>query len=63
LKRMGAGSAGRSAACTDSTPTACVRSMTMWEIPSTFKLDVEGETATGWVARTWEEDGSMLSSA
>jgi hypothetical protein len=43
LKLTGARSAGRSAACTDSTPTAYVRSMTTWEIPSTFKLDMEGE--------------------
>jgi hypothetical protein len=40
---MGAKSAGRSAACTDPTPTAYMRSMVMWESLSTFKLDVEGE--------------------
>jgi hypothetical protein len=37
LKRTGARSAGRSAACNDFTPTACVRNMiTWWGGPGTF---------------------------
>jgi hypothetical protein len=48
---------------TDARSAGRVRSMTTWEKFGTFKMDVGGETATGCVARTWEEDGSMLSSA
>jgi hypothetical protein len=63
LKQMGVRSAGRAAAFNNFTPTACVRSMTTWEESGMFKLEVGGETATGCVARIWEEDGSVLSSA
>jgi hypothetical protein len=35
LKQTGARSAGRSAACNDFFPTACMRNMKMWGGPST----------------------------
>jgi hypothetical protein len=57
---MGARSAGRSAACNDFIPTACVRNMTTWGGPGTLNLDVGREIATtGCVARIWEEDDSV----
>ncbi len=56
LKRMGARSAGRSAACIGPTPTACVHSMTTWEIPGTCTLDVEEEAATA----AWRGPGRRM---
>ncbi len=56
LKQMGARSAGLSAACICPTPTACVHSMTTWEIPGTCKLDKEEEAATA----AWRGSGRRM---
>ncbi len=55
-------SAGRSVACNDFIPTACIHNM-MWGGPGMYNLDVGREMAAmGRMARNWEEDNSMLSS-
>ncbi len=61
LKRTGARSAGRSAACNDFIPTACVRNMMTWGGPGmVHNLDVGGEiVTTGRTAKIWEEDDSV----
>jgi hypothetical protein len=63
LKRMGARSVGRSAACNDFIPTACVRNMMTWGRDlARYNLDMGREiAANGRVARIWEEDNSVLS--
>jgi hypothetical protein len=63
LKRTGARSAGRTAACNDFILTACVCNMTMWGEPGMLSWTwAESEIAMGCVAKIWEEDNSMLSS-
>ncbi len=60
LKRMGARTAGRNAACNHFIPTACVHNMT-WGEPGTLSGTwTESETARGCVASIWEEDNSLL---
>jgi hypothetical protein len=62
LKRTGARSAGRSAACNDFIPTACVSNMRTWGGGLACLLGHgRREAATDRVARIWEEHDSVLS--